>query len=51
MALIFSSGGGRLGNQVLNLIHLMALTFEYDIDVLPDIIKSKYMKKEKIVKT
>ena len=33
MALIFSSGGGRLGNQLLNLIHLQALLFEYDIDI------------------
>ncbi len=31
MALIFSSGGGRLGNQILNLIHLMALVFEHNI--------------------
>ena len=34
MALIFSSGGGRLGNQILNLIHLIALSIEYDIDIL-----------------
>ncbi len=34
MALIFSSGGGRLGNQILNLIHLMAFSCEYGIDVL-----------------
>ncbi len=33
MALIFSSGGGRLGNQLLNIIHLYAISFEYDIDV------------------
>ena len=34
MALIFTSGGGRLGNQILNLIHLMALSFEYNIEVI-----------------
>ncbi len=34
MSLIFSSGGGRLGNQILNLIHLTALSLEYNIDVL-----------------
>ena len=33
MALIFSSGGGRLGNQLLNLIHLSSISFEYDINV------------------
>ena len=33
MALIFSSGGGRLGNQLLNLIHLQAFLFEYDVDI------------------
>jgi len=33
LALIFSSGGGRLGNQLLNLIHLQALLFEYDVDI------------------
>lgn len=33
MSLIFSSGGGRLGNQLLNLIHLYAISCEYDIDV------------------
>lgn len=33
MALFFSSGGGRLGNQILNLIHLMALSYEYNIEV------------------
>ncbi len=33
MALIFSSGGGRLGNQILNLIHLIALSIEYNIDI------------------
>jgi hypothetical protein len=33
LALIFSSGGGRLGNQILNLIHLMALVFEHNISV------------------
>ena len=32
MALILSSGGGRLGNQILNLIHLTALSNEYDIE-------------------
>ena len=33
MALIFSSGGGRLGNQLLNLIHLNSFLFEYDIEI------------------
>ncbi len=33
MALFFSSGGGRLGNQILNLIHLIAISLENDIDV------------------
>ena len=33
MALFFSSGGGRFGNQILNLIHLMALACEYNIEV------------------
>lgn len=33
LALIFSSGGGRLGNQLLNLIHLNAFLFEYDVDI------------------
>ena len=33
MALIFSSGGGRLGNQLLNLIHLSAISYEYNINV------------------
>ena len=33
MSLIFSSGGGRLGNQLLNLIHLYAISYEYNIDV------------------
>ena len=33
MSLIFSSGGGRLGNQSLNLIHLTAISFEYNINV------------------
>jgi len=31
LSLILSSGGGRLGNQLLNLMHLMALSYEYDI--------------------
>ena len=30
--MILSSGGGRLGNQILNLIHLTALSNEYDIE-------------------
>ena len=34
MALIFTSGGGRLGNQILNLIHLMALSLEYNFAVI-----------------
>ena len=33
LALIFSSGGGRLGNQLLNIIHLNALSLEYDIEI------------------
>ena len=33
MALIFSSGGGRLGNQLLNLIHLNSLVFEYEVEI------------------
>ena len=40
MALIFSSGGGRLGNQILNLIHLMAIVFEYNIESLQNIDNS-----------
>ena len=34
MALIFSSGGGRLGNQILNLIHLIAISLDDDIAVI-----------------
>tara|TARA_B100000212_G_C27319539_1_gene509497 strand:- start:147 stop:1082 length:936 start_codon:yes stop_codon:yes gene_type:complete len=34
LALIFSSGGGRLGNQMLNLIHLIALNLEYDLEII-----------------
>ena len=33
MTLIFSSGGGRLGNQLLNLIHLSAISYENNFDV------------------
>ena len=33
MSLIFSSGGGRLGNQLLNLMHLSAISFEHNINV------------------
>ena len=33
MTLIFSSGGGRLGNQLLNLIHLIAISYEYKIKI------------------
>ena len=33
LALIFSSGGGRLGNQLLNILHLNALSLEYDIEI------------------
>ena len=33
MSLIFSSGGGRLGNQLLNLIHLYAISYEYEFEV------------------
>ena len=33
MALLFSSGGGRLGNQLLNIMHLLALSLEYDLKV------------------
>ena len=33
MALIFSSGGGRLGNQLLNLIHLNSFLYEYDVEI------------------
>ena len=33
MALIFSSGGGRLGNQLLNLIHLNAICLEHNIEI------------------
>ena len=33
MALIFSSGGGRLGNQILNLIHLHAFAVEFGIEI------------------
>jgi len=34
LALFFSSGGGRLGNQILNLIHLIAISLEYGIEVM-----------------
>ena len=34
MTLYFSSGGGRFGNQILNLIHLIALSIEYDLKVI-----------------
>ena len=34
MALFFTSGGGRLGNQILNLIHLIALKQEHNIEVI-----------------
>ena len=34
MALFFSSGGGRLGNQILNLIHLIAISLEYKIEII-----------------
>ena len=33
MSLLFSSGGGRLGNQILNLIHLTAFAYEYKISI------------------
>ena len=33
MSLLFSSGGGRLGNQILNIIHLIALSNEYKIKI------------------
>ncbi len=33
MSLFFTSGGGRLGNQLLNIIHLMALSYEHNIRV------------------
>ena len=33
MTLLFSSGGGRLGNQILNLIHLTAFAYEYKISI------------------
>ena len=34
MALFHTSGGGRLGNQLLNLIHLLALKNEYKIEII-----------------
>ena len=34
LALFFTSGGGRLGNQILNLIHLIALKQEHNIEVI-----------------
>lgn len=34
MALFHTSGGGRLGNQILNLIHLLALKNEYKIEII-----------------
>ena len=34
MALFYTSGGGRLGNQILNLIHLLALQKEYKIEII-----------------
>jgi len=34
LTLYFSSGGGRIGNQILNLIHLIALSIEYDLKVI-----------------
>lgn len=33
MALLFSSGGGRLGNQLLNLIHLSAISLGHELIV------------------
>ena len=33
LALIFTSGGGRLGNQILNLIHLVAFSIEYKTNI------------------
>ena len=33
MTLLFSSGGGRLGNQLLNMIHLIAISLEYNIQI------------------
>lgn len=34
MALFFTCGGGRLGNQLLNLIHLTALYYEYNLKII-----------------
>ena len=34
MTLIFLSGGGRLGNQILNLIHLLALSYEFNVEII-----------------
>tara|TARA_Y100000589_G_scaffold323021_1_gene356925 strand:- start:3347 stop:4282 length:936 start_codon:yes stop_codon:yes gene_type:complete len=33
LAILFSSGGGRLGNQILNLIHLKAISLGYELKV------------------
>ena len=33
MALLFSSGGGRLGNQLLNYIHLKAISLGHELNV------------------
>tara|TARA_B100001989_G_scaffold142320_1_gene101200 strand:- start:5955 stop:6896 length:942 start_codon:yes stop_codon:yes gene_type:complete len=33
LALLFTSGGGRLGNQLLNIYHLMAISYEYKLKV------------------
>jgi len=45
LALIFSSGGGRLGNQLLNIIHLSAFAFEYGIEIYK--INDLYIKSKK----
>ena len=33
MALLFSSGGGRLGNQLLNFIHLKAISLGHELNI------------------
>ena len=48
MSLIFSSGGGRLGNQLLNIFHLLAISKEYDIESRVENIRDIIRKIRKI---
>ena len=45
MSLIFASGGGRLGNQLVNIINLIALSIEYDLSIYK--IEDNYLKIKK----